>query len=927
MAAAADTAFVGRAPELERMHTCLREARSGKASSVLVQGPAGIGKTALVRRWLEGLAPEGFPVLRATCDTSEEDLAFGMIGQLTSRVPAVLLGRFPLLAGAIPAASEPFQVGAELLGLLSELQGGGPVVMIVDDVQWADQPSAQTLGFVLRRLEADAVLTVLLARSDTEPGRAGGLDLHRLIARMPHNCELNLTGLGVAEVAELAGLVYGRPVGSGTAERLREHTGGHALYLRTLLTEVSLEGAADGRDALPVPTSLVQALRRQLEALPGAARALIEGIAVLGGPAPLATAARVASVAEPDAALAPLLRHGIVRWWPHRPSTPVAIAHALQREAIMGATPPDRLRALHATAATLVDRAASWSHRVAATHGADPRLAGELERAAGEYDSAGEAVRAANLLLWASEVALPRREQERLLLTAAARLLWAQQYLRVEPLLTRIEAAGPSPLRSLVLGGYGTPRGTPGAAELLRDALEARPAEPGAEFVPAMAGTWLGIKHVVDGHGAKAVPVLRDVLAIDRLEPQLAPWAAGSLGLARAYADGARAALGEYNTVAPPGSPRSAADQALQRAYRGMLQMWAGDLAEAQHELAAALDTARTQGSAVTSEFTYANLAASQYLLGLWDEAAISADHALAIADAEEKPWAFSYAYSIASWVPSGRGQWQRARELVERSYRWSREMGPDYGVPLAALGNAVLAQARGDHPTMLAALRAVLGARPDAGPLAFQTWWRPLLVEALIAGGDLDKAAPAMTSLAALGEEAPSLRLAVAWLSGRLSQARGDARRARDTFEEALTAPAGADDPPLHRALLAHGHGRLLARAGEHHRAAARFTEARDLFAALGAQPFLLRYRDDFADWPAARPHAAGAALSGLTGRERDISLLVGRGLTNREIAAKLFISSKTVEYHLGHVYQKLVISGRRQLRNLIQQDGPPGG
>ncbi|MFD7313440.1 AAA family ATPase [Streptomyces sp. NPDC059883] len=937
MAGADDTAFVGRSAELERMDQCLRTARSGKASSVLVQGAAGIGKSALVRRWLAGLAPEDLPVLRATCDTSEEDLAFGVIGQLTSRVPAALLDRFPLLTGMVPAA-EPFQVGAELLGLLGELQSGGPVLIVIDDVQWADRPSAQVLGFVLRRLEADAVLTVLLARSGPAPGEAGGLDLHRLIAGMPHSRELTLTGLEITEVAELAGLAYGRPVGRGTAERLRNHTDGHALYLRTLLAEVSWESVAHGRDVLPVPTSLVQALRRQLDGLPAPARSLVEGIAVVGGPAPLATAARVASVTEPDAALEPLLAQGIVRWWPNQPSTPVSVAHALQREAIVDAIPPRRLRALHAAAAALVDRAASWPHRVAAANGPDTRLARELELAAGEYHASGEPVRAATLLLWASEVARSRRERERLLLTAAARLLWAQQYVRVEPLLARVEAAEPCPLRSLVLGGYGTPRGAPETVDLLTEALEpepepeperererergAGPGEAGAEagFVPAMAGTWLGIKHILDGHGAKAAPLLRDVLAIERLEPQLAPWATGTLGLAHSFCAGARAALREYDTLAPPGSPRSAAEQAIQRAYRGMLQMWAGDLSDAQNELAVALDTARVNGCAVTAEFTYANLAVSQYFLGHWDEAAISADHALVIAEAEEKPWAFSYACSIASWVPAGRGQWGRARELVQRSHQWSKAFSPGF----AAIGEAVLAQARGDCPAMLAALRTIVRARPDSGSLAFQTWWRPLYVEALIAEGELADATDALAHLTALGEEAPSLRLAVMWLSGQLARALGEHKRARDLFEEGLGLSASSDDPPLHRAMLAHSHGRLLAQAGEHHRADGCFTQARDLFTALGAQPFLTRYHDDFTDRPSGRDQAAGVPLSGLTDRERDISLLIGCGLTNREIAAKLFISSKTVEYHLSHVYQKLSLSGRRQLRNMVQRDSP---
>ncbi|MFG2769818.1 helix-turn-helix transcriptional regulator [Streptomyces sp. NPDC048350] len=914
------TAFVGRASELESMTQCLREAQSGKASSVLVQGPAGIGKTALVRHWLAGVASENQAVLRAACDVSEQDLAYGVIGQLVSRVPAPP-SRYPLLARVIPAAAEPFQVGAELLELLGELQSGGPVLMIVDDVQWADRPSAQVLGFVLRRLEADAVLTVLLARGFMEPGQAGGLDLPRLIAGMPHGCVLTLTGLGVTDVAELVAQVYGHSLGRGTAERLHSHTDGHALYIRTLLAEVPMENVAQARGSLPVPASLAQALRGQLEALPGPARSLVEGIAVLGAPAPLATAARVASVAEPDAALEPLLAQGIVRWRPNQPSTPVAIAHELQREAILSAVSPRRLRALHAVAAALVPRTASWAHRVAATQGSDPELARELESAADEHLSNGESVRAATLLLWASEVALHRTERDRLLLTAAALLLWAQQYTRVEALLAKIEAAEPGPLRSLVLGGYGTPRGTPGAAELLSEALQGRPEGVGAPFVPAMAGTWLGINHVVHGQGARAVPLLRDVLARDRLEPQLAQWAAGSLGLARSYTDGARAALREYDAVAPADSPRSTADQALQRAYRGMLHVWAGDLTDAQRDLAAALDTARTTGCAVTAEFTYANLAASQYFLGRWDEAGVNADLAVAIADAEEKPWAFPYAYSITSWVAAGRGQWERARAAIESSYRWSRAIRPD-DVILAAVGEAVLAQARGDCPAMLAALQTVLRARPDSGPSAYRTWWRPLQVEALIADGDPDHAASALAGLEALAEEAPSLRMAVMWLSGRLAQARGETERARGIYEEGLHLPRSADDPPLHRAMLAHSHGRLLARAGEPKRAAVRFAQARDLFAALGAQPFLQRYRQDFTDQPSSRHRAGGLSVPELTDRERDIAQLIGRGLTNREIAARLFVSSKTVEYHLSHVYQKLSLSGRRELRNLVQQD-----
>ncbi|MBK3584148.1 AAA family ATPase [Streptomyces sp. MBT57] len=915
------TSFVGRASELESLDEALRKAQSGRASCVLVEGPAGIGKTALVRHWLARLASEEHLVLRALCDPSERDLAYGTIGQLVSRTDVVDSERYPLLSGAIPAAAEPFQVGSELLSLLDELQTGKPIIVIVDDIQWADRPSAQVLGFVQRRLEADAVLTVLLTRDSMTSGQAEWLYLPRMVAALPSYHQLTLTGLSIEEVTDLATLLYGCPVARGAAERLHAHSRGHALHLRTLLSEVPMESVLRERSVLPVPTSLSQHLRRQLQNLPGPAQSLVEGIAVLDAPTPLAIAARVASVAEPDAALEPLLAINLVEWWPSRPSIPVAIAHGLQRQAILGSVSPHRLRSLHAAAADLVPRDMSWVHRVAASDGSDSQLAWELQEAAAGRLAAGDFVKAATLLLWASEVAVTCMERENLLATAAAWLLWAQQYTRVEPLLERIRATEPCALRSLVLGGYGTPRGDPGAADLLVEALRVEKAGAGVEFVPVMASTWLGINHVVRGHASKAVPLLRNALASERLEPSLTPWAVGTLGLAHSYTYGARAALNEYDEKAPSGGPRSVADQTIQRAYRGMISLWAGDLTDAHHDLTKALDTARVAGCAVTAEFTYSNLAATQYFLGYWNESAVNGGLAMAIAESEEKPWALPYAYSVASWVAAGRGDWDRAREMIDRAYHWSRSIAPGY-LSIAAVADAVLAQAQGNYPAQLLAVRSILQARPDSGQSALQTWWRPLYVEALIAGDDLDEATRALADMTILAGEAPSLRAAVVWLSGRLAHVLGETRQAYGLFEEGVDLATSSDAPPLHRAMLAHSHGRFLAQEGDRRRAAERFAESRSLFTALGAQPFLKRYRQDFtARTSSPQLTDSRIPISELTNREYDIARLIGRGLTNREISATLFISSKTVEYHLSRIYQKFLLAGRRELRELVQR------
>src|SRR5215467_14059384 len=145
--------FVGRAAELAGLAGVLGRVRGGQPWLVTIEGESGAGKTALARR---ALAAAGVSAWWARGDPAEADLEYGIVGQLAAGAGRAALARYPLLAGEAARAS-PFAVGAQLLGLIGDELGGGPVALVIDDVQWADARSAQALSFMLRRLSVDAV--------------------------------------------------------------------------------------------------------------------------------------------------------------------------------------------------------------------------------------------------------------------------------------------------------------------------------------------------------------------------------------------------------------------------------------------------------------------------------------------------------------------------------------------------------------------------------------------------------------------------------------------------------------------------------------------------------------------------------------------------------------------------------------------------
>ena len=285
-------AFVGRAAELARVAEVMAAAEAGQPWLVAIEGDPGVGKTALVRRALA--AASGWQVLSARASQFEADLEFGLVDQLLRAAGA----SFPVFpqAGQDGSAVTSFAVGARFLELVGELQGRGSLVILIEDLQWADRKSIEALTFMLRRLSVDPVVAMVTYR-----GTDDRLDptAQRLLLSVEHQLPIWLGGLSQEEVASLATALAG-PVDVEMARRLFQGTGGHPLYLRTVLSEGSgFDPRTPGRLALP--RSLSAAIGEHLAALPPESRIILEMLAVLNQRVPLAQLGYAAQVASPSA--------------------------------------------------------------------------------------------------------------------------------------------------------------------------------------------------------------------------------------------------------------------------------------------------------------------------------------------------------------------------------------------------------------------------------------------------------------------------------------------------------------------------------------------------------------------------------------------------------------------------------------------------
>ncbi|HTT90665.1 MAG TPA: AAA family ATPase [Acidimicrobiales bacterium] len=902
--------FVGRRAELARFGDVMARVRQGQPWLLTVEGESGVGKSALAR---QGVASSpGVTVWWARADQSEHDLEYGVVGQLFRTLQKQLGAEDALMAGDI-SSPNPFAVGALLLRLLGEQLAAGPIAVVLDDVQWADRPSAEALAFVFRRLTVEPVAVIVLVRGERDQ-----LDepTQRMLLSMANRQHIAISGLGLDDVAPLADALGAPPLDSRSIERLHVRTGGHALYLQTILSDPQAMERVN-LDASAVPPSLAAAIMDQLAVLPAATRSLVEMLSVVNAPMPSALIGESAGVDAPSGAVEPAVAAGLVDLWQQDMSRQVAIRHRLQRDAVYVGISSARQRELHARAVALVDEASAWAHRVASLDRPDESVANDLERLAGEDARNGHFARAATRLQWAAGISPLPADRERRMLTAAFHLTVAEE-ARVEALRPAVEAAAPCALRSCILATMAYSTGEVAESERqFNEALAQARSQPGGELLAAMTANRLAATYTVLGQGGRAKELATWALAQGCLGPAAVGRGHAVAAMAVCQTAGPLQALSELAHLGPdPALVEPAEVDSL--CWRGVCRFLVGDLQGAISDLSGGLLMVR-KGATITSGLrAYANLALVQYLAGKWDDALVTVEQGFSVAAVRPRRPELPLMHLAATCVAAGRGLADEAEahasaaEEVAASLRYGQEM------VYAAVARALCCQAVGDYLGMADALGPWLDdSALDARSRLTAVLWRPLLVEGLVGSGQLGLAADALERFRADGAEVAYLRPALAWLEGWLAEQRGTLEAALAVYE--LGEPTASPDSPVYSARLLLAQGRLLRRLGQRRPALERLRRARQLYTALRAAPFIARAETELLACGLRQPPAQQRSVLDMTTRECEVAHLVDQDLTNAEIGAELFITPKAVEYHLGNLYAKLGLKGRKELRRYL--------
>jgi DNA-binding CsgD family transcriptional regulator len=921
----------GRRQECGALDGLLAEVRAGRSRALVMRGEPGIGKTALLG-YAADTAPD-FRVARAEGVEAEMELPFAALHQLTGRMLGQLgqlpapqrdaLGvAFGLSSGSVP---DRFLVGVAVLGLLSEVAAGQPLLCLVDDAQWMDQASAQALAFVARRLDSESVALIFGTR---DPANAGGL------VGLP---QLTLERLADGDARALLASVLPGRLDERVRDRIIEESGGNPLALLELPYGVTAAGLAGGFSAagpLPLADRIEQSFQRRIAPLPEDTQRLLLLAAAepLGDPAllwraagPLGIRGGAADAAESGG----LLKIG----------ARVTFRHPLVRSAIYRSAVPRDRRDVHRALAGATDPRfdpdrRAW-HRAQAAPGPDEDVAEELERSAGRAQARGGLAAAAAFLERSAALTLePARRAERELAAAGAtaqagafhaalRLLAAAE---AEP-LDQLQSARADLLRGQI--AFASSRGSDAPPLLLTAARRLEPLNAGLArqtYREALAAAMYAGRFATGGGLREAAEAVRAA----RLAPQpLGPDDLVTDGLALLITEG-------YATAAPTlkrALRASASRQPLSASVienipteQGVRWLWLGvfaaeilwddqswDLQSISH-----VQRARDAGALGVLPVALSQRAALHLLEGDFAAATSLIEEAETISKATGSQRLLAVRVALAAF----RGREHQASELTETSTKDVARRGEGAGLTFLQWATAVLGNGLGRYEEALAAAQQ---AGEDQHELLFSTWAAAELVEAATRSGVPERAARALRRLSDSTRASGSdWALGIEARSRALVSERDAAER---LYREALDRLART----RLRMELARTHllyGEWLRRENRRTDAREQLRTAHWMFAGMGADGFAERAaRELQATGERARKRTAGTVVL-LTARETQIARLASDGLSNPEIAAQLFMSPRTVEYHLHKVFTKLDIKSRNQLHGVLasRRNAEPG-
>ncbi|QCX73865.1 Putative HTH-type transcriptional regulator [Streptomyces sp. YIM 121038] len=984
--------FVGREREqheLARVATALTEGHSG---SLVVRGPAGIGKSALLQHLRHALKPEA-TVLTAIGVESETELSFAALHQLllpllpdVDRLPPPQGAALRAAFGLQSAPADRFLVALAALTLLSEASQSGPVLLLIDDAQWLDTSSTDALLFVARRLGEEAVGIVFAVREGSRPFSAPGLP------------ELRVGPLDTAAARAL--LTHHLPEAApAIRDRLLREADGNPLALAELpraLSRPQLDGAAVLPEELPLTERLQRLYRHRVNGLltrPGNALVL----AATEGDGDLAVVLRAAE--DTDRAMDELgaaESAGLLDLDQQR----LRFRHPLVRSAFYQGTPLSGRRAAHIALAEALDPGDDrhvW-HRAAAAMGPDAQVCHLLAELADRVRGSGGVATATKALRRAADLAPSNGLRARLLIDAADCAWTAAEAGQAHALLTEAEPLADQPaLRARLMqvrGAIAHASSDPSraCATLLEGAALVQDTDPHLareSLAMAARSAW-----VADDPGrlAHIAGVLDELAAADTTAVAGTTAAAEAAGAEAAAARGARDAFGCHlrylsglaadSTTAP--TPASAdgdgcggdggdgggdgdggcggdggdggdgdggcggdgdggdgdggggADVRGARIPETWLDPddphpWVWPPTFLPHllnatlpwrdDLERAVDTLRRHGAIGALPMSLAPLVALQLVTGPWPDATANGSEALTLARETGQLGAASHLRAMLAWMAAAQGDSARCLRLARESLDVAVPRRIASAVTLAhwALGLNGLAERRPAHAAQV--LGEVCAPGGSAEHFMLRRLVLPDYVEATTRAGQHQRAEKAMRRLGGpQAHDGPHLLAARLRCQALLAQ--GD--RAEELFTAALDK---ADTSPFET-----GRTRLL--YGERLRRDRRIKLAREQLRLaeiqlrrIGARPWAQLARMELAAAGDRSAQAAAPARTSdhptLTAREQQVVRLAAQGLSNGEIGARLFLSPRTVGYHLYKAFPKLGVASRAQLLGMAFDEG----